>query len=176
MRNAHPLAAALLCAPTCPTAIGVANAKASICTGFISKSREPSSLEFGAQIAPRSKKEAAGGRLLSLNDVSFNCCASGETEPGNCCLSNSDHRVRLHCCPYVPGSSPGKTPDDRLAVQMEQSWVGRSRSRSLEYRGKKPADNRSLPHLGRSSLPYGKACSAWGSNNRVPERTPDPQR
>ena len=89
---------------------------------------------------------------------------------------NSAPNVRRCCCLCVPGSSPGKTPDDRRVVQMEQWLAGRSRNRSQVFPVMEPNGNRSLPHLGRSSLPDGKACSAWGSNNRVPERTPDPQR
>jgi len=130
---------------------------------------------LGAQQS-EARKETGLWPVPFLNLISLDCRASGETEPVNDCLSNSDHCVRLHRCLCVPGSSPCKTPGDHHVVQMEQSLVGRSRSRSQVCHGKKPADNRSLPHLGRSSLPDGKACSAWGSNNRVPGRTPDPQR
>ena len=89
---------------------------------------------------------------------------------------NNVPNERHCCCLYEPGSSRGKKLDDRPLVQMEQSLAGRSRSRSQVFHGMVPDDTRSLPHLVRSSLPYGKACSAWGSNNRVPGRTPDPQR
>ena len=89
---------------------------------------------------------------------------------------NSAPNVRRCCCLCVPGSSHGRKPDDRRVVQMEQSLADRSRSRSQVFHGMEPDDTRSLPHLVRSSLPDGKACSAWGSNNRVPERTPDLQR
>jgi hypothetical protein len=124
------------------------------------------------------RKETGMPPIPFLNDASLDCRASGETEPRKQFLSNNGRRrrARLHCCLYVPGSSPCKTLDDRRVVQMEQSLAGRSRSKSLVSRGKKPADNRSLPHLVRSSLPYGKACSAWGSNNRVLEKMFDPQR
>jgi hypothetical protein len=89
---------------------------------------------------------------------------------------NSAPSVHRCCCLCVPGSSHGRKLDDRRVVQMEQWLAGRSRSRSQVFHGMEPDDTRSLPHLVRSSLPYGKACSAWGSNNRVPGRTPDPQR
>ena len=89
---------------------------------------------------------------------------------------NSVPSVRRCCCLYVPGSSHGRRLDDHRVVQMEQSLAVRSLSRLQVFRGMEPDDTRSLPHLVRSSLPDGKACSAWGSNNRVPERTPDPQR
>jgi len=174
MRSVHPLAVALPCDPACPPAHNGG------CEYKGQNLRRFHFCRLNRQSSARRKfntrDELGTWPSSSLMDVNLDCLASGETELVNECLSNSDRCVRLHYCLYEPGSSPCKTPDDHHVVQMEQSLVVRSQSRSRVCHGKKPADNRSLPHLGRSSLPDGKACSAWGSNNRVLKKTPDPQR
>jgi hypothetical protein len=159
----------------CAQTTNAANVTARICLSFMCRLDAQRSCFRRTNIRRQKRKRRVATSFL--NRVSFKCRAAGETEPGNDCLSNSGCCVRLHCCPCEPGSSLCKTQDDHHVVQMGQSLVGRSRSRSQVCHGKKkPADNRSLPHLGRSSLPDGKACSAWGSNNRVLKKTPDPQR
>lgn len=86
------------------------------------------------------------------------------------------HRHRRHYCPCAPGSNRGKTLDDPHAAQMALLWAGHNPSRSQAYPVMEPNGNRNPLPPGRSSSPYGMACSASGSNNRVPGRTPDQQR
>jgi hypothetical protein len=78
---------------------------------------------------------------------------------------NSGHarraRLRRRCCSlYVPGSNRGKTRDGRRVVRKVQWLADRSRNRSRVFPVPEPNGSRNLHHLGRSSLPYGKACNA----------------
>jgi len=84
---------------------------------------------------------------------------------------------RRERCPCGPGSNPGKTPGGRHAVQKVRWLADRSRNRSRVFPVPEPNGSRNLHHhLGRFSLPHGKACNAWAWSNRVPGRTPDQQR
>ena len=75
---------------------------------------------------------------------------------------------------YAPGSNPGNKPAGRHAVQKARLLAVRSPSRLLGSPASEPNGSRIPPD--RLSLPSGKACTASGSSNRVPERTPDRQR
>ena len=75
---------------------------------------------------------------------------------------------------FGPYSSRGNKRADRRAAQTERWLAGRNPNKSQVFPVKVPNGSR-IPLLARSSLPCGKACSALGSNNRVPERTPDRQ-
>ena len=77
--------------------------------------------------------------------------------------SDRVRRVRRHqreqsLC--APGSNRGKTPDDRHAVRRVQLWADRSRNRSRVFPVPEPNGSQTLHHLGRFSLPCGKACNA----------------
>jgi hypothetical protein len=70
-------------------------------------------------------------------------------------------RLRRRCCSlYVPGSNRGKKPDGRRVVRKVQWLADRSRNRSRVFPVPEPNGSRNLHHLGRFSLPYGKACNA----------------
>ncbi len=81
------------------------------------------------------QQERLGPIQLFAVCLNVGCFASEEVRPDASREApepmhpNSVPSVLRCCCPYVPGSSPGKTPDDRRAVQMGQSLAGRSRSR-----------------------------------------------
>ena len=84
------------------------------------------------------------------------------------------HHHRRHC-PCAPGSSRGRTPDDRHAAQRGQLSAGRIPNRSPAFPWQELSDSLRLLPPGRSSLPAGSSCSVWGWNNRVPGRTFDLQ-
>jgi hypothetical protein len=89
-------------------------------------------------------------------------------------IASDGPRRRSLCAQY---SSRGNILACRPAAQTVRSLAVRNPNKSQVFPVKEPNGNRRLPPLpGRSSLPFGRACSAWGSSNRVPKRTPDQQR
>jgi hypothetical protein len=76
--------------------------------------------------------------------------------------------------PCAMCNNRGNKPAGRPAAQMERLLAVRNPNKSQVFPVKEPNGSRIPP--GRSSLPFGKACNALGSSNRVPERTPDQQR
>lgn len=73
----------------------------------------------------------------------------------------------------APGSSRGKTLDDRHAVQKAQLSAGRNPNKSRVFPWPEQNGSRSPPD--RSFLPDGNSCNVLGSNNHVPGRTSDLQ-
>lgn len=79
--------------------------------------------------------------------------------------TSSDRVLRVHQhrrarCLCEPDSNPGNTPGGRHEVRKVLLLADRSRNRSRVFPVPEPNGSRTLHHLGRSSLPYGKACNA----------------
>ena len=127
-------------------------------------------------LGPRQSSRKSRIRIESCGIPAWNSLENQAGNNGK--VSNVPCRARHHqhhrYFPCEPGSTPGNTPDGRLAVQKEPLSAGRIPSKSQMFPVTDLNGIRNSP--GRTSLPYGMSCSALGSNNRVPEKTPDRQR
>ncbi len=138
------------------------------------KGREPALQRFVDGISSQIKRCFEYEQNLS-ETTPVRCLSSRRTKFGFSIVRGRVNFRRHWCCLCAPGSNPGKRLGGRRAVQKALLLAGHNPSRSQVYPATEPNGSRNPP-LDRFSLPYGKACSASGSNNRVPERTPDQQR
>jgi hypothetical protein len=121
----------------------------------------------------REASEAEDSLRSAYRGIPITARASGKICAGSYLSRVSVLAIRRFL--FVPGSSPGKRRAGRHAVQTARLWAVRNPNKSQEF--PVPDWNGSLPlPLDRFFWPACKACNVLGSNNRVPERTLDPQR
>jgi len=145
-----------------------------------------------SKVVPAADSSGRGRTFVALPAIGFahKRPHADTPRPGGCARAlNADTRSRNRRQSEVlrlPASAPrpcrlsalrsttGKIPAGHLAARKEQSLAGHNPNKSQAFPVKEPNGSRNLPvrffSLG------GKACSAWGSSNRVPEKTLDRQR